>query len=322
MSANRAKLTPAAGGAAYNPGDPFLVSDQGGFGPRLRDYHVGIDYRAPAGTPIPAASSGEIVYSGPSRGFHYAVMVKSVGSDGKAYYSVYGHVDPEGALSAGTKVSAGQTIGAVGTVHKNEGEESSGPHLHLGIVPEEALNGRPVPGRDGLGFSTGEKGLFVNPDEFTNYADGAPYNARTYIPIRDGLAPRSVPNLAQSRDVDRLLSQQNPANRAGLSPVELNRFYNDTGNHAPDQLASIADGTLRVAVPNGAGGPPQVAPPLQPGTTPTTDGNLDRYLGRFTYDPSQGSPVPARPVPSQPSPDGSLSLNDAYLEYLRRLNAN
>ena len=26
--------------------------------------------------------------------------------------------------------------------------------------------------------------------------------------------------------------------------------------------------------------------------------------------------------PSLPSPDGSLSLNDAYLEYLKRLNAN
>jgi hypothetical protein len=45
-------------------------------------------------------------------------------------------------------------------------------------------------------------------------------------------------------------------------------------------------------------------------------------LGRFTYDPSQGSPFTAQPAPSPAAPDGSLSINDAYLEYLRRLNAD
>jgi murein DD-endopeptidase MepM/ murein hydrolase activator NlpD len=88
---------PVAGGPAYNPGPLFRVPAQGQFGPRDRDFHVGFDYAASAGTPIPAASSGEVVYSGPSRGFHHAIMVKSIGPGNKAYYSVYGHVDPAGA---------------------------------------------------------------------------------------------------------------------------------------------------------------------------------------------------------------------------------
>jgi murein DD-endopeptidase MepM/ murein hydrolase activator NlpD len=58
MSTNVIKLTPAAGGPSYNPGDAFHVPDQGQYGQRDRDFHVGVDYAAPAGTQIPAASSG------------------------------------------------------------------------------------------------------------------------------------------------------------------------------------------------------------------------------------------------------------------------
>jgi hypothetical protein len=55
---------------------------------------------------------------------------------------------------------------------------------------------------------------------------------------------------------------------------------------------------------------------------PETTNRPERSLGRFTYDPSQGSPFVKPPLASQPSADGSLSINDAYLEYLKRLNAN
>lgn len=153
MATNVIKRTPAAGGPSYNPGDAFHVPDQGQFGPRNRDFHVGVDYAARAGTPIPAASSGEVVYSGPSSGFHYAVMVKSIGPNGP-YYSVYGHVDSAGALPPGRKVSIGQPIGAVGTPHESEGEHSTGPHFHFQITTEEKLKemlpGREVPGKGGL----------------------------------------------------------------------------------------------------------------------------------------------------------------------------
>jgi hypothetical protein len=64
------------------------------------------------------------------------------------------------------------------------------------------------------------------------------------------------------------------------------------------------------------------SPPLQPdGAQDVADNGPTRFLVARRYDPSQGSPFAARPTPSQPSPDGSLSLNGAYLEYLKRLNA-
>lgn len=236
MPANRTQLTPAAGGVAYNPGDLFHIPPQGGFGPRSRDNHVGIDYTAKVGTSIPAASTGEVVYSGPSGGFHHAVVVKSMAQDGGIYYSTYGHVDPQSALRPGSKVSAGEEIGKVGTVHPDEGEKSDGPHLHFGITTQDAIddynhdNGThisvaPNGGESGgIGFRTGQTDLFVNPDQFTGYADGAPYNARTYVPIRDGLTPRPIPYLAQSQEANGLISERNLVNRAGISPEELSRF--------------------------------------------------------------------------------------------------
>ncbi len=217
---------------------------------------------------------------------------------------------------------------------------------------------------------------------------------------------------------------------SGVSPVEMNRLYADTGGHAPDQLASIANGSLRVATPDGSAGgpaaatgfprdgspapnlyldptqaaqrlhgnvppsstpffpmqtipgdaenssapqsapnssPPQrgkrsaapdsllatafgatgvsdaqrslfsqlmsavpdpvlvadraVSPPLPPDEENKANVNPTRFLVGRRYDPSQRPPFAARPAPPQPSPDGSLSLNDAYLEYLKRLNA-
>jgi hypothetical protein len=36
--------------------------------------------------------------------------------------------------------------------------------------------------------------------------------------------------------------------------------------------------------------------------------------------PLAGSPFNAQSAPAPASPDGPLSLNDAYLEYLRRMN--
>src|SRR5579872_4025422 len=256
------------------------MPNQGDFGPRDSENHVGIDYAAKAGTPIPAASSGEVVYSGPSGGFHYAIVVKSIGQDGKVYYSTYGHVDPQDALAPGTKVSAGQEIGKVGTVHG--GERSDGPHVHFGIVTQDTIdaynkdlrehpeNHRPdetaVAVRSGnsggIGIRTGLTQLFVNPDEFRSYADGAPYNARTYVPISDGLirrsdglAPRSIPYLAQGQEADRLFSE-NPSNPAHLFPGDMNRFYADTHDPVANPLEAIANGSLRVATPDGLPGAP------------------------------------------------------------------
>jgi Peptidase family M23 len=259
MSTNVIKRTPAAGGPSYNPGDAFHVPDHGLYGPRPRDFHVGIDYAAPAGTPVPAASSGEVVYSGPSRGFHHAVMVKSTGPDGHNYYSVYGHVDSESALPVGTRVAIGQPIGAVGTPHTDEGEATTGPHIHYQIATERKLleaHVTEVPGSGGLGFKTGMRDLFENPDEFKGWAteDKAPYNALTYVPIRDGATFQPVPNVAQASQADQRFSHANSFNPPGLSPAEINRFYSETGRFGAGLSESPVDASRGAAGPNTATG--------------------------------------------------------------------
>jgi hypothetical protein len=68
---------------------------------------------------------------------------------------------------------------------------------------------------------------------------------------------------------------------------------------------------------------PQASSPLQPDETQdVADNGPTRFLGRRTYSLSDPSPFPQRAslAAAQASPDGSLSLNDAYLEYLKRLN--
>jgi Peptidase family M23 len=285
VSTNVIKRTPAAGGPSYNPGDAFHVPDHGQYGKRDRDFHVGFDYAAPAGTQIPAASSGEVVYSGPSGGFHYAVMVKSTGPDGHDYYSVYGHVDPAGALPVGTKVSIGQPIGAVGTPHPDEGERSTGPHFHFQIATEEALKGAKVPGPDGLGFSTRQTEVFKNPNEFKGWAwaDKAPYNALTYVPIRDGVAYQPVPHLAQTQQAEQLFSAANSFNPPGVSPVEINRFYTETGSPSADPSGSLGNGVSR----------PVASPKMTVGISPA---EIDRLYNFAQRDRSPTTPSTANGI--------------------------
>ena len=108
------------------------------FGQRGSEFHVGIDFAARIGTPVPATSTGEVIYSGPSGGFGYAVTVKSVGPDGE-YYVIYGHVDPATALRPGAKVSIGKPIGTIGTPRPGDGELTTGPHVHEQIVTQKRL---------------------------------------------------------------------------------------------------------------------------------------------------------------------------------------
>ena len=134
-----------------------------------------------------------------------------------------------GALPVGAKVSIGQPIGAVGTPHPNEGELSTGPHFHFQIATEEALKGAhiyEVPSPGGLGFRTGQKEVFKNPNEFKGWAqaDKAPYNALTYVPIRDGMTYQPVPHLAEAIPADQLLSDGSFFSRAGVSPADINRY--------------------------------------------------------------------------------------------------
>jgi murein DD-endopeptidase MepM/ murein hydrolase activator NlpD len=86
-------------------------------------FHEGIDFPAEAGTPILAAASGKVIYSG----FHtqYGRMVEI--DHGNGLVSRYAHASAVN-VEEGDLVVRGQRIGAVGSSGR-----STGPHLHFEV---------------------------------------------------------------------------------------------------------------------------------------------------------------------------------------------
>ena len=91
--------------------------------------HAGIDFAAPAGTPIYAAASGYVQVAGWSSGGYgnYVIIYHGKMSDGVAYSTLYGHMRSV-ATSAGKYVKQGEIIGYVGSTGN-----STGNHLHLEV---------------------------------------------------------------------------------------------------------------------------------------------------------------------------------------------
>ncbi|MEM6282704.1 MAG: peptidoglycan DD-metalloendopeptidase family protein [Chloroflexota bacterium] len=86
-------------------------------------FHTGVDLAASVGTPIAAANSGRVVFSGwNSYGYGQTVVIAH-----GPFTTLYGHMSSR-SVSCGQDVSAGSIIGSVG----NTGN-SSGPHLHFEI---------------------------------------------------------------------------------------------------------------------------------------------------------------------------------------------
>lgn len=92
--------------------------------------HTGIDIAAPYGSPIIAADSGEVIFSGWWDGYGKALVV----DHGKGRATVYAHLSRI-YVSAGAVVAKRQTIGLVGSTGY-----STGPHLHF----EVRKNGVPL----------------------------------------------------------------------------------------------------------------------------------------------------------------------------------
>jgi murein DD-endopeptidase MepM/ murein hydrolase activator NlpD len=87
--------------------------------------HPGIDLAAPWGTPIYAASEGDVLYWGPAEGFGNWIVLQHPGD----VQTVYGHMRHDELLIGPTAhVRAGQLIARVGS----EGN-STGPHLHFEV---------------------------------------------------------------------------------------------------------------------------------------------------------------------------------------------
>lgn len=94
-----------------------------GFGQRWGTLHAGLDIANAIGTPIYAASAGEVIASGPTPGFGMWVKIR----DAEGTVTLYGHIDTA-TVQVGERVLAGSQIATMG----NRGN-STGPHLHFEV---------------------------------------------------------------------------------------------------------------------------------------------------------------------------------------------
>src|ERR1700687_6053823 len=98
---------------AYIPGSRFRLSSP--YGDRIDPktgkpkLDAGQDFAAPAGTPIPAATSGEVVYSGYNNDLGTVVIVRNDAGG----YSLYGHMLDGDRAEVGRRIWQGDTLGLV-----------------------------------------------------------------------------------------------------------------------------------------------------------------------------------------------------------------
>jgi murein DD-endopeptidase MepM/ murein hydrolase activator NlpD len=119
-----------------------------GFGIRNGAMHDGVDIAAPVGTPVLAADSGVVIFSGTLHGYGNTVIIRH--DDG--YATVYGH-NQRNLVSEGVRVSRGQEIGAIGRTGRTTGanlhfevRRDNVAHDPLAFLPEPATS-------DGISFA-------------------------------------------------------------------------------------------------------------------------------------------------------------------------
>ena len=84
--------------------------------------HSGLDFAAPAGTPVVAAAGGRVVHAGYAGPYGNLVVI-----DHSGVTTYYAHLSSI-AVSVDDKIGAGHQVGAVGATGN-----ATGPHLHFEV---------------------------------------------------------------------------------------------------------------------------------------------------------------------------------------------
>ncbi|PZL78251.1 hypothetical protein CI088_00335 [Enterococcus plantarum] len=206
----------AFGAGAYAPhfGAPFQRTSP--YGPRpglFGDFHTGIDYAAPTGTPLPAQYPGTVTYAGGATGYGNLIKVQVA----KGVETLYGHMKSV-STKTGDTVKSGQTIGAVGS----EGW-STGPHVHY----ELQTNGK-----------------HVNPDTYGQSASpGAPSGTgveRWRPTISKALGANAVPSSADYVNAWLRQVQSESGGNEKAVQGDIGDINNVTGDLAKGLLQTIS----------------------------------------------------------------------------------
>lgn len=125
-----------SGGFAW----PICAPVTSEYGPRWGRTHRGIDFGASTGSPSRAARAGTVITAGWQGGYGNLVLI----DHHNGIVTAYAHLSRV-AVSSGSSVSQGQTIGSVGSTGN-----STGPHLHFeirvngsAVNPRQYLSGSP-----------------------------------------------------------------------------------------------------------------------------------------------------------------------------------
>jgi len=117
----------AATGSFMRPANGY-ISSRYGYRRSMGDFHTGVDFAGPTGTPIYASDGGKVTYAGWKGNYGYCVFI----DHGNGYTTVYAHCSKL-LVKVGQSVAKGETIAKVGSTGR-----STGPHLHF----EVRVNGK------------------------------------------------------------------------------------------------------------------------------------------------------------------------------------
>jgi len=148
--------------------------------------HYGVDYAAPAGTPIWAVADGTVLSVGWNGGFGKQVIVRHM----NGYRSYYGHLSRYGpGIKKGVRVTQKQIIGYVGSTGL-----STGPHLDYRLTKVGRFR-NPLKEVFPTGYPIGKEDLEVfqkiKDEIVTLMTDAAPYRNRLENITSEAVSKRS-----------------------------------------------------------------------------------------------------------------------------------
>lgn len=169
-------------------------------------FHKGIDFLNPEGTPVKAIGAGIVEYTGFSQSGGNIVILKHE-KDSKIIFSKYLHLQ-EILVKKGDQISASQIIAKSG----NTGARSTGFHLHIEITDASGQNINPLFVLNGT--------IKLSTEMQTRYG----LSATLTLPLPSGqsINPESQPNISQSTAPVPVLEQsREPTYSSDASPRSI-----------------------------------------------------------------------------------------------------